>query len=68
MTHVYFVRDVRLEILADEIFKLSDNDGLQFILFHVLGRDICIEANSDALKSSYNEILSGKLMVVFDSF
>ena len=36
MTHVYFVRDVWLEILADEIFKLSDIDGLQFILFLVL--------------------------------
>jgi len=38
----------------------------QFILYHVLGKDICIEANSDALKCSYNEILSGKLMVVFE--
>ena len=38
----------------------------QFILYHVLGKDICIESNSDVLKSSYNEILSGKLMVVFE--
>ena len=38
----------------------------QFILYHVLGKDVCIEANSDVLKSSYNEILSGKLMVVFE--
>lgn len=38
----------------------------QFILYHVLGKDICIEANSDALKCSFNEILSGKLMVVFE--
>jgi hypothetical protein len=38
----------------------------QFILYHVLGKDICIESNSDVLKSSFNEILSGKLMVVFE--
>jgi hypothetical protein len=38
----------------------------QFILYHVLGKDICIESNSDVLKSPYNEILSGKLMVVFE--
>lgn len=38
----------------------------QFILYHVLGKKICIESNSDVLKSPYNEILSGKLMVVFE--
>lgn len=38
----------------------------QFLMFHVLGRDICIESNSDVLKSSFNEILAGKLMVIFE--
>ena len=36
MTHADFVREVWLEILADEIFTLSDIDGLQFVLFHEL--------------------------------
>ncbi len=33
---------------------------------HVLGHAICIEANSDPLKTAYNEILRGKLLVVFE--
>ena len=52
--------------LKSYIEGIGKSTVTQFILFHVLGRDICIEANSDALKSSYNEILSGKLMVVFE--
>lgn len=52
--------------LKSYIEGIGKSTVTQFILYHVLGKDICIEANSDALKSSYNEILSGKLMVVFE--
>ena len=38
----------------------------QFIMNYVLGKNICIESNSDPLKTPYNEILAGKLMVVFE--
>ncbi len=37
-----------------------------FLMKHVLGNAICIESNSDPLKSAYNEILCGKLLVVFE--
>ena len=37
-----------------------------FLSKHVIGSKICIESNSDPLKTVYNEILSGKLMVVFE--
>lgn len=37
-----------------------------FLMKHVLGNAICIESNSDPLKSPYNEILCGKLLVVFE--
>lgn len=37
-----------------------------FLMKHVLGNKICIESNSDPLKTAYNEILSGKLLVVFE--
>ena len=38
----------------------------QFIMNHVLGKHICIESNSEPLKTPYNEILAGKLMVAFE--
>ena len=52
--------------LKSYIEGIGKSTVTQFILYHVLGRDICIESNSDVLKSPYNEILSGKLMVVFE--
>ena len=38
----------------------------QFLMTYVLGKHICIESNSDPLKSPYNEIMCGKLLVVFE--
>jgi hypothetical protein len=37
-----------------------------FLMDHVIGQEISIESNSDPLKTSYNEVLSGKSLVVFE--
>ena len=37
-----------------------------FIRDHVIGNDLCLESGSEPLKSKFNEILGGKLFVIFE--
>jgi hypothetical protein len=37
-----------------------------FLMQHLLGHRICVKSKPDVLKSSYNKILCGKLLVVFE--
>lgn len=37
-----------------------------FLIKYVLGKGVCIKANADPLRTSYNKILCGKLLVLFE--
>lgn len=45
---------------------IGKSSGTTFLMDWVLGNDICIESNSEPLKTKYNYTLHGKLLVVFE--
>ena len=45
---------------------IGKSSGTSFIMDYVLGNEICIESNSEPLKTKYNHTLFGKLLVVFE--
>lgn len=45
---------------------IGKSTGTTFLMDYVLGNDICIESNSEPLKTKYNYTLHGKLLVVFE--
>ena len=38
----------------------------EFLIDHVLGKDICLYANSEPLTSNFNKIFMGKLFIIFE--